>query len=39
MGDWMMRVPADADPARLKRDLERLLRASAAWDRPRPLSR
>jgi hypothetical protein len=33
-GDWMMRAPADADPARLKRDLDRLLRASAGWDRP-----
>jgi hypothetical protein len=33
MGEWMMRAPADADPARLKRDLERLLRASASWDR------
>ena len=34
MGDWMMRVPADPEPARLKRDVERLLRASAGWDRP-----
>ena len=34
MGDWMMRVPADPDPARLKRDVERLLRASSGWDRP-----
>jgi hypothetical protein len=34
IGDWMMRVPADPDPARLKRDVERLLRASAGWDRP-----
>jgi hypothetical protein len=33
-GDWMMRVPVDPDPARLKRDLDRLLRASAGWDRP-----
>jgi len=32
-GDWMMRVPVDADPARLKRDLDKLLRASASWDR------
>jgi hypothetical protein len=32
-GDWMMRVPPDADPAKLKRDVERLLRASAGWDR------
>jgi len=32
MGEWMMRMPANADPARVKRDLERLLRASASWD-------
>lgn len=34
MGEWMMRVPAQPDPAKVKRDLERLLRASAGWDRP-----
>ena len=34
LGNWMMRVPADPDPARLKRDVEKLLRASAGWDRP-----
>jgi hypothetical protein len=34
MGQWMMRAPPDPDPARLKRDIERLLRASAAWDLP-----
>jgi hypothetical protein len=34
LGEWMMRLPADADPAKAKRDLERLLRASAGWDRP-----
>lgn len=34
MGEWMMRMPADPDPARIKRDLERLLRASASWDQP-----
>lgn len=33
MGEWMMRFPVDADPNRIKRDLERLLRASASWDR------
>ena len=33
-GDWMMRVPGRAPIRRkLKRDLERLLRASAGWDR------
>lgn len=34
MGQLMMRVPADPDPAKLKRDIEKLLRASASWDRP-----
>ena len=34
MGDWMMRAPAAPEPAQLKRDIERLLRASASWDRP-----
>lgn len=32
LGHWMMRMPADPDPARMKRDLERLMRASAGWD-------
>ena len=34
LGHWMLRVPADPEPARLKRDVERLLRASASWDEP-----
>lgn len=34
MGEWMMRMPAAADPAKAKRDLDRLLRASASWDTP-----
>jgi hypothetical protein len=34
MGEWMMRFPAAAEPARIKRDLDRLLRASAFWDQP-----
>lgn len=34
MGQWMMRAPADPDPPKLKRDIERLLRASASWDLP-----
>jgi hypothetical protein len=33
-GHWMMRVPSKPEPARLKRDIEKLLRASAGWDRP-----
>lgn len=34
MGEWMMRTPVQPDPMKFKRDLERLLRASAFWDRP-----
>lgn len=34
MGEWMMRAPAGTEPARLKRDLDRLLRASSSWDQP-----
>jgi hypothetical protein len=34
MGHWMMRVPPDPQPAKLKRDIEKLLRASASWDLP-----
>lgn len=33
MGRWMMRTPVQPDPAKLKRDLDRLLRASSSWDR------
>jgi hypothetical protein len=33
MGEWMMRLPVNPDPARVKRDLERLLRASSFWDK------
>lgn len=31
-GDWMMRFPVDADPARIKKDLTRLMKASESWD-------
>jgi hypothetical protein len=37
MGHWMMRFPAGLDTAgaaKAKRDLERLMRASASWDEP-----
>lgn len=37
MGNWMMRFPAGLDmagAAKARRDLERLLRASASWDQP-----
>jgi len=34
LGNWMMRVPVDPGPAKFKRDVEKLLRASAGWDKP-----
>lgn len=34
LGNWMMRSPPDPEPAKLKRDVEKLLRASAGWDKP-----
>jgi hypothetical protein len=34
LGNWMMRTSAPSDPARIKRDLERLMRGSASWDLP-----
>jgi len=34
MGEWMMRMPANPDPAKVKHDLDKLLRASGSWDRP-----
>lgn len=34
IGNLMMRFPANADPKQIKRDLDRLLRASAFWDKP-----
>ncbi len=34
MGEWMMRFPPEPEPARVKRDIDRLLRASASWQRP-----
>jgi len=33
LGNWMMRFPANVDPKRAKRDLDRLLRASSFWDK------
>lgn len=42
LGHWMLRFPADLDQtkaAAAKRDLDRVLRASASWDKPgRPVS-
>jgi hypothetical protein len=34
IGNWMMRFPVDFEPAKAKRDLDRLLRASAFWHKP-----
>ena len=34
LGNWMMRSPAEPEPGKLKRDVEKLLRASAGWDKP-----
>jgi hypothetical protein len=34
LGEWMMRMPAAGQPAKIKRDLDKLLRASASWDQP-----
>jgi hypothetical protein len=34
MGEWMMRLPAGADPAKAKKDLDKVLRASSSWDQP-----
>jgi hypothetical protein len=35
LGNWMMRAPANPDPMKLKKDLDRLLRGSEWWDRPK----
>jgi len=34
MGRWMLRSPVDADPIKVKNDLNRLLKANAGWDKP-----
>ncbi len=33
MGRWMLRAPGDPDPKKFKADLDKLLRASAGWDK------
>ena len=33
MGEWMMRFPVAFDPAKVKRDIDRVMRASSSWDR------
>lgn len=32
MGNWMMRFPANVEAAKVRKDLERLMRASSSWD-------
>ena len=32
MGRWMMRAPKQLDPAKFKRDIDRVLRTSSSWD-------
>ena len=39
LGNWMMRAPANPDPMKLKKDLDRLLRGSEWWDRPDDLTK
>lgn len=34
LGRWMMRSPAELDPGKFKKDLDRLVKANAGWDRP-----
>lgn len=34
LGNYMMRFPAPSEPDRIKRDLEKLMRAAASWDEP-----
>lgn len=33
LGNWMMRAPPEAEPAKLKSDVIKLLRGSAGWDK------
>ena len=33
MGRWMLRSPADPEPGKVKKDLDRLLKANAGWDK------
>ena len=38
LGNWMMRTPANPDPVKLKKDVDKLLRASAWWNRAKGAS-
>ncbi len=33
MGNWMMRFPPRFEPAKVRKDIDRLLRAAASWDK------
>lgn len=33
LGEWMMRAPPKAEPQRVKRDLDKLMRGSGGWDK------
>jgi len=33
LGNWMMRAPGEPDAAKLRRDLEKLMRGSSGWDK------
>ncbi len=33
LGEWMMRMPPNAEPSKVKRDLDKLMRGSAGWDK------
>ncbi len=33
MGEWMMRFPVAFEPGRVKRDIDRVMRASSFWDK------
>ena len=34
VGRWMLREPANPDPGKIKKDLDRLMKANAGWDKP-----
>lgn len=34
VGRWMLREPVDPDPSKIKKDLDRLMKANAGWDKP-----
>lgn len=34
MGRWMLREPVNPEPSKIKKDLDRLMKANAGWDKP-----